>query len=49
LSKAEIERAFVDFVAKETDGLTSRFISPGIVQNEDLVLLMVVANPGQLA
>lgn len=43
------EKFYVDFIAKETDGLTSTFIAPYVVTNDDYNISMVTANPGQVA
>lgn len=43
------ERKFVDFIAKNTGGLTSSFIEPGVVTTDLYSINIVTANPGTMA
>lgn len=40
---------FVDYIAKNTDGLTSSFIQPGVVTVDLFSINIVTANPGEMA
>lgn len=43
------EMKFVDFIAKNTGGLTSSFIQPGVVTSDLYSISIVTSNPGQMA
>jgi hypothetical protein len=42
------EMKFVDYIAKNTDGLTSSFIQPGVVTVDLFSINIVTANPGAM-